>query len=235
MSRKRNDILMKLIACCFLIASTVMTANIILFLASAISSTGEVVSLVPVNSTSSDNGVLTTYAPSIVFTTKNGQKISFTSELSTSSSNFFVGQKIPILYLPNEPKSAKINNSFQIWMPPVIVGVFGVFMVLVWVGQAIFQRLKNGKRDYFLENGKMVLATFKRIYVNEHIQSGDRNPHKIITEWCDPLTNKLHVFNSETIWFYPNNLNVGDEVKVYIETDNPKKYWMDISFIPKPE
>ena len=60
----------------------------------------------------------TIYFPVIQFTTASG--VTVTTESKTSKSGLNVGQKIPVLYDPNDPKNLEIDSFWSRW-------------VLVWI------------------------------------------------------------------------------------------------------
>ena len=60
----------------------------------------------------------TIYFPVIQFTTDSGAIV--TTESKTSRSGLFIGQKIAVLYDPNDPKNVEINSFWSRW-------------VLVWI------------------------------------------------------------------------------------------------------
>lgn len=43
----------------------------------------------------------------------------------------------------------------------------------------------------------------------------------------------MHVFVSDCIWFDPTDHIDTDELTVLIDKDSPKKYYVDISFLPE--
>ena len=43
----------------------------------------------------------------------------------------------------------------------------------------------------------------------------------------------MHVFESDNVWFDPTSYVKGRKITVFIENDNPKKYLVDLSFLPK--
>jgi hypothetical protein len=55
----------------------------------------------------------TIYFPVIQFTTTSGVVV--TTESKTSRSGLFVGQKIQVLYDPNDPKNLEINSFWSRW------------------------------------------------------------------------------------------------------------------------
>ena len=65
------------------------------------------------------------------------------------------------------------------------------------------------------------------------VTANTTNPYLIYVQWKKPMTSKLHVFKSENIWFDPTDHINTDEITVLIESNNPKKYYVDTSFLPK--
>jgi hypothetical protein len=61
----------------------------------------------------------------------------------------------------------------------------------------------------------------------------DRHPFQIVTQWQNPSTSEIHVFESDNIWYDPSEFITNQRITVYIEKENPKKYWVDLSFLPK--
>ena len=55
----------------------------------------------------------------------------------------------------------------------------------------------------------------------------------IVSQWQNPATSKLHIFESDNIWFDPTDFIKTDKIKVWIDRKNPKKYMVDLSFLPE--
>lgn len=66
-----------------------------------------------------------TYFPVIHFVTPKGERIEFNSLVGSNPPRYSVGQKISVLYFPDNPYEARINDSFSIWGFTAIVGVIG--------------------------------------------------------------------------------------------------------------
>ncbi len=60
-----------------------------------------------------------------------------------------------------------------------------------------------------------------------------QSPFRIVTQWQDPATATIHLFRSDNLWFDPTDHIPGESINVYIRPDNPKRYWVDTSFLPK--
>lgn len=66
-----------------------------------------------------------TYFPVIHFVTPKGERIEFNSLVGSNPPRYSVGQRISVLYLPDNPYEARINDSFSIWGFTAIVGAIG--------------------------------------------------------------------------------------------------------------
>lgn len=73
----------------------------------------------------------TTYKPTVQFRDTNGRTVEAESWMSSSSYDFNVGEKIPILYDPADPENIRLNYFFEKWGFGVILTGIGGFMVLV--------------------------------------------------------------------------------------------------------
>jgi hypothetical protein len=60
-----------------------------------------------------------------------------------------------------------------------------------------------------------------------------RSPYHIISQSPDPASNTVRVFESENIWFDPSEYIKEETIDVLVDPNNPRKYVMDISFLPK--
>ncbi len=60
----------------------------------------------------------------------NGQRFSFQSAMSSSPPAYFVGEKVSVLYRPNNPASAQINSFTERWLFPIVFTAAGVWAVI---------------------------------------------------------------------------------------------------------
>ena len=82
----------------------------------------------------------------------------------------------------------------------------------------------------------MVSAEITQIKLDPTGSSSRRRmqPYAIFAQWYDPATNNIHVFKSQSIWFDPtDHAEIGDGIEVLIDANNPKRYYVDVSFLPE--
>jgi hypothetical protein len=56
--------------------------------------------------------------------------------------------------------------------------------------------------------------------------------YKIVSQWHDPKTDRIHVFESEPIGFDPRGF-LPETVFVYVDPKDATVYHMDTSFLPR--
>lgn len=210
-----------------MVGSFFLYQNTATFLENAITAQGVVIDLV--RSRSSDS---TTYAPTIRFKSKQGTTIEFTSSTSSNPPSYSRGEKVEVLYEPIQPHSAKINSFFSVWGGTVIVGGIGSVFFLIGFGIILSGIRKAKNKECLLQRGVRINTQFQSVSKNTRMRVNGRNPYMITSQWQDPTTSKIHVFESDNIWFDPADHIKVDTIMVYIEPKNPAKYFMDISFLP---
>ncbi len=197
------------------------------FLSDAIKVDGVVVDLV--RSRSSDS---TTYAPKIRFKTETGTMIEFTSSSGSNPPSYSRGEQVKIFYSSKNPDKAKVDSFFSLWGGAVIVGILGSTFSLVGFGMILFGIRKQRKKDELLQQGTRINTKFQSVSRNTRLKVNGRNPYIITSQWQNPVTNKLHIFESDNIWFDPEEFVNEDVLMVFIDPDDPSQYYMDISFLP---
>jgi len=198
------------------------------FLEEATTADGTVVDFV--RSRSSDS---TTYAPVIHFIDRKGEKIEFTSSTSSNPPSYTKGEKVEVLYLPAQPQKAKINGFFALWGGVVILGGMGSVFLLIATGIILFLNLKGRRDKYLKSKGTPIETDFQSVELNQSFSVNGRHPFRVLTQWQNPSTSEVHVFKSNNLWFDPSNYIKIKRITVFIERNNPKKYYVDLSFLPK--
>ena len=114
----------------------------------------------------------------------------------------------------------------------IIAGAVLVFFLII--GGTIYYLLWKKRKDKYLKKYGMPIETdFLRVEPNTNLEVNGRHPFRVLTQWKNPLTNDMHIFHSDNIWFDQSKYIEGTKVIVYIERNNPKKYYLDLSFLPK--
>jgi hypothetical protein len=173
-------------------------------------------------------------SPVVNYRHANGQTIEFTSSDGSKPSRYTIGQKVEVLYYPLEPQNAEIKGFFALWGMTSVIGGFGGIVFGVGVGSLFAGMRKNRMNTYLRMYGTPIETDNHSAERNTKLTINGANPFRVLTTWQNPATSELLTFHSDNIWFDPTDGIKGKKITVFIKKDNPKKYYVDISFLSKP-
>ena len=76
------------------------------------------------------------YYPVVQFETATRQVVSFQSSFGTSWHRQATGQRVDVLYRPEEPQKAEINSTLSLWFVPGCMFVMGLAFLLLGLSMA---------------------------------------------------------------------------------------------------
>jgi hypothetical protein len=182
---------------------------------------------------SQSGGDSPTYRPVVRFNAADGQAVEFVSSAGSNPPSYSKGEKVEVFYKPSDPQKAMINGFFSLWGGPLIVGGMGAVFFLIGGGIWLFSRLRGQRDEYLRTRGTPIQTKFQNVELNRGLTVNGANPFRVVTQWQDPTTSELHVFRSNNLWFDPTDHIKQGQITVFIEGNNPKKYFVDLSFLPK--
>lgn len=198
------------------------------FLAHASRAQGTVVAMLPHYS---NNNSSITYSPVVRFN-DGSQDIVFRSSSSSNPPSYNIGETVPVFYREANPYDAKIDSFFSLWGGSLILGVLGGVCLLVGGGMIYVPLQQARADDHLLHEGMPIQAQFQSVQFMSNIAVNGRNPYRVLAQWQDPKTSRVHVFASHNLWFDPTSFIKQKEIRVFIERGNPKNYYIDLSFLP---
>jgi hypothetical protein len=80
---------------------------------------------------SDDDGSTTTMYTPIFDYDYNGTRYTHTSEMSSSSQSYAIGESIELLIDPEQPEAVLVNSFTGMWLLPLLLGVMGSVFTLV--------------------------------------------------------------------------------------------------------
>ncbi len=200
------------------------------FIASADRSTGTVVELIQVRD--KDDGSVT-YKPVVEYTSKRGQRITFTSSFSSNPPSYSVGESVDVLYAPDEPNDARIDGFGSLWLGPLILSLIGAVFAAIGLAIVLTSRARQKRSEWLMAYGDAVQTEFQAVERNTSLKVNGRSPWRISSQWLNPETSQLHIFHSDNLWFDPAPYVKTKQLTVLLDPKDPKRYHMDISFLPK--
>lgn len=208
-----------------------MYSNTHSFLDHAVTTEGTVTQLV--RSYSSQNSGSSSYFPVIRFFTPDGNLVEFQSSTGSNPPAYSTGELVEVLYRPEAPERARINSFSSLWGATLVVGGIGLAFFLTGFSIILAGSLGKRKANYLLQHGTPINSQFQGVEQNTAISMNGRHPYRVLAQWQNPATSEVHVFRSRNLWFDPTSYLQDNAITVYLDKDNPKKYYMDLSFLPK--
>ena len=175
-----------------------------------------------------------TYYPIVEYTGNDGNTYTFRSSVGSSPPSYDINEIVKVMHPEGNPEKGELNDFTSLWLFPLIFGGLGFVFFAVGAGGFIYQRKANQQREFLLKSGQKITATVAGVNINRSLTVNGRNPFRITCQRHDTANNTIHTYESENIWFDPTSFApTGKEVTVYVDYANPKKYYVDISFLPK--
>lgn len=204
------------------------------FIARSATTTGTVVELERRVSRDSDGNRSTVYHPVVRYSVNGGREYRFRSNTGSNPAAYRRGEEVEVLYQPSNPGDAKINGFFALWGGSVIMGVLGLAFTGLPTATFVFGIRRRRMTERLKASGKPVLAMITGVARNRGLKVNGRSPFRISAQWENPASGKVHVFQSDNLWFDPSeHLPEAGSVTVFIDGNKPSRYWMDTRFLPE--
>lgn len=171
--------------------------------------------------------------PTASFTTLDGTLGEYHSSTCSTPPAFAIGERVAVYYDPQNPERARIDSFTENWIGSLIVGGIGLIFLLIGLLFVLPPLLGKRRAADLLATGTPVQAEVVDVELNGGLSINGRNPYRIVAQWLNPQTNKLHVFRSANLWFDPGPYISESLVTVMIDPTNPKRYSMDTRFLPE--
>jgi hypothetical protein len=219
--------LMALIGAGMLVVACCLYFNVRAFLGTAERAEGTVIALRRQHSSDS-----TTFVPVVRFQLRT-RRVEFDSGAGSNPPRYTVGDKVAVLYQPANPYQAKIDSFFSLWEGPLILAGMGSVFFLIGAGIMLATRVRKRADDRLMHEGLPVEADFQQVDINTALSVNGRHPFRVLAQWQDPTTSRIHVFTSHNLWFDPSKYITQKQIRVYVDRANPTRYYVDLSFLPQ--
>jgi hypothetical protein len=220
--------LLSILGVALLFGALVSYQNTSDFLADALEVPGIVTDLI--YDRSGDSSV---YYPVVQFEDATGRLVEFRSSAGSNPAPYSRGEAVSVYYTPGKPESARISGFFSLWGVALIIGSMGGVFLIVGMLMILLPLIHRVRGAKLRASGQRVSARIQSVELNKGVMMNGRSPYRIVAQWQDPISTKLHVFRSDNLWFDPTDHIPGGSISVYIRPDNPGRYWVDTSFLPE--
>jgi hypothetical protein len=174
----------------------------------------------------------TSETPLVSFKIKDGgQKVIFYG--SNNVISYKDNESVEVLYNPDNPNEAEINEFSSLYLAILVLGGIGAIFFLTGFSFFLFDYFKQKKINFLKQSGRSIVTKFIDVQLNLNVSVNGSHPYFICSQWLDSKSNKVYNFESDDIWFNPEDFIKNEEIKVIIDPQAPTRYFMDISFLPK--
>lgn len=213
-----------------LVVAAVTLVLTLRFVAGAERTTGTVISL----SRETDSEGQVVFHPRVRFTTAQGRALEFRSS-SGSSSPPRLGDRVEVLYDPDDPQDARLSGFFGLWGLPIVSGFIGV--VMTSVALVFLWRTRGPSKndaDWLRAHGLRVEGDSPRVVYCDEIEVQGSSPFRVEVDVRDSARDEVRVLHSEYVWFDPAPyLERRDVLDVYLDPTRRERYLVDLSFLPR--
>ena len=177
----------------------------------------------------------TLYTPVVSFTDQAGNGQRFSPNSGSNPATHSVDDEVSVFYDPAGIEEPILDHWSELWLLPGIFGLVGGIIGVVG-GLMTFSQLKREKALTWLHgNGQQIESTYSDVRLETGYKSNGQSPYVVQSQWLNPSTGEVIVFESDYLWFNPEQfLTEKQTITVKIDPQNPSKtYSMDTSFLPK--
>ncbi|MDR0805984.1 MAG: DUF3592 domain-containing protein [Enterobacteriaceae bacterium] len=211
-----------------IISSGYLAYNTWSFQKNAIHTEGEITDLRYSKDSDSSSG---SWFPTVTFTDNKDQEITFESSVGGSGYRGTQGEIVDVIYENGHSENAKIENN-GLYFGAIFCGIFAlVFTLIGGAGRYLLNR--GNKHIKLMQTGRPLSAQIIEVGQNESIVVNGESPWRITCQYLDTKTNKVYSFKSANIFYDPTPYINNDKITVYVDDDNLKKYYVDISHLPE--
>jgi len=190
--------------------------------------TGEVIEIV--TSTNDDGTEL--YKPRIRYQADGERE--YLPSLSTNIGVPNVGDRVEVIYDINDPSNVSMDNGMDLWSLPALFGMFALTFGGVGGGMLLTVVRKKRRYAWLKTNGMMVTADFVGTIPGRVVVNG-ASGWVVSAQWHSTIDNTIYTFQSDQLWADPTPFIKDKKVSVLIDPANPKRYMVDLSFMPRVE
>ena len=165
----------------------------------------------------------------IKYISNDGIERTYKGVHSRKGGTFHNGDKVKVFYRIDNPDKSRISDGVKRGKQVL----FWSFIMVLFNTLSVYHlRKKNKTEKDFKTTGRKVEAQIQRIDFDMSLTVLKAHPYFIDCKWVDPITGKEYTHTIRYVWTDPKTLLAGrNTIDVYIDRNDPEKYYMDIAFL----
>ena len=135
------------------------------------------------------------------------------------------GDDIKLYVNPDDYNKVTSKGSYVVTIS--VCGGLGIIFIFVALVIMVSILRENKKEKDLTERGRCIYATIDGIEIDYRTRVGGRHPMKLRCIYKDEISGEERVYYSKNMWeAQSENYRIGDFIKVYIDDNNPNKYFV---------
>jgi hypothetical protein len=165
----------------------------------------------------------------LTYTSEDGVERIYKGTHGGKGKRYRDGESVRIFYQIDNPDKCRLIDGKK-------AGRKVIFWTLILLAFNVFSvyhgKKRAGTEKTFKTTGRKVEAQILRTGLDESHKVLDKIPYSIDCKWTDPMSGREYTHTIIYVWKDPETLLAGKKtIDVYIDRDDPEKYFMDIAFL----
>lgn len=173
----------------------------------------------------SAEGEICKISPREIYVAYEAEGEEMVSPLGFYTNTMRVGDPITVYYQADDPGQIRTKSSELL---TVIFGIVGIVMLVTGMVLMVFSFRKKARGQTLRETGMRLDGEIVGVAVNTRISSNYQHPYVLQCQ-CRMPSGELRMFQSDSIWYDPTNVLTSRYVSVYVDRNDYRKYYVDLS------
>lgn len=108
-----------------------------------------------------------------------------------------------------------------------VYGSMGLIFLAIGLVFLVIKIRRKQRCNRLLQSGSYIMAEIAETKINYNVRINGKSPYVVECQYWD-MAGNVHIFKSRCLYFNPESLFKDRMVRVYVEGDNYKNYYVDI-------
>lgn len=108
-----------------------------------------------------------------------------------------------------------------------VYGSMGLIFLAIGLVFLVIKIRRKQRCNRLLQSGSYIMAEIVETKINYNVRINGKSPYVVECQYWD-MAGNVHIFKSRCLYFNPESLFKDRMVRVYVEGDNYKNYYVDI-------
>lgn len=121
----------------------------------------------------------------------------------------------------------RMHNDEDALISQATLGSTGLILLAIGLVFLVIKIRQKQRCNRLLQSGSYIMAEIVETKINYNVRINGKSPYVVECQYRD-MAGNVHIFKSRYLYFNPETLFQDRMVRVYVEGDNYKHYYVDI-------